>query len=156
MRRGAKLSDFVAPLAAGGLAHYSRNNDDPSEPWGGPAIFATDLGIVDAVGLIESNFGDPGNLEIVVRAANALWHFWRGSDFSWNGPDPVPLSGVPETAKPIGIHSFIQSRYRIFSINGGGQIGFHEEPRSMVSARCLIKSAREGICLAPLTRSRMY
>src|SRR5207248_222963 len=44
----------------------------------------------------------------------------------------------------------------IFSINGGGQIGFHEEPRSMVSARCLIKSAREGICLAPLTRSRMY
>jgi transposase len=44
----------------------------------------------------------------------------------------------------------------IFSINRGGQIGFHEEPRSMVSARCLIKSAREGICLAPLTRSRMY
>src|SRR5438046_7117748 len=25
----------------------------------------------------------------------------------------------------------------------------------MVSARCLIRSAREGICIAPLTRSRM-
>src|SRR5206468_3067813 len=45
-----------------------------------------------------------------------------------------------------GKHNFVG----IFSINGGGQIGFHEEPRSMVSARCLIKSAREGICLAPL------
>ena len=80
-------------------------------PGAGLTVFATDLGKVDAVALIESNFGDPGNLEIVVRAANALWHFWRGSDFSWNGPNPVPLSGVPETAKPTGIHSFIQSRY---------------------------------------------
>jgi hypothetical protein len=44
----------------------------------------------------------------------------------------------------------------IFSITGGGQVGVHEEPRSIVSARCLIRSAREGIRLAPLTRSRMY
>ena len=45
----------------------------------------------------------------------------------------------------------------IFSINrGDGQVGFHEEPRFIVSARCLISSAGEGICIAPLTRSRMY
>ena len=44
----------------------------------------------------------------------------------------------------------------ICSINRGGQVGVHEEPRTIVSARCLIRSAREGICLAPLTRSRMY
>ena len=47
-------------------------------------------------------------------------------------------------------------RRGICSITGGGQVGFHEEPRSMVSARCWIRSAREGIFITPLTRSRMY
>jgi hypothetical protein len=43
----------------------------------------------------------------------------------------------------------------IFSINRGTvYMGFHEALRYIVSARCLISSASEGICLAPLTRSR--
>jgi hypothetical protein len=98
----------VAPWAGGGLAHYFRDNDDPAEPWAGPEIFGTDLGRVDAVALIESNFGDPGNLEIVVRAANALWHFWCDTDLAWYGPGPVPLSAVPETAMLITLTSFFR------------------------------------------------
>jgi hypothetical protein len=59
-----------------------------------------------------------------------------------------------ETAEPLWFGR--ERKKGIFSINRGSQVGFHEEPRSIVWARCLIRSAREGICLAPLTRSRMY
>src|SRR5437870_2500715 len=41
-RFGAKGNyEVVVPRAAGGLAHYSRNNDDSAEPWSAPAVFAT-------------------------------------------------------------------------------------------------------------------
>src|SRR5262245_41686319 len=105
--------EVVAPLAAGGLAHYFRGNDDPSEPWSQPVVFATSLGRVDSVALIQSNFGDPGNLELIARSSNALWHFWRdsGAAPAWRGPNPVLMTGFPGGAVPIGIHSFIQSRY---------------------------------------------
>ena len=62
--------------------------------------------------------------------------------------------GRPSAAD--GSVAFCAALRGICSINRGGQVGVHEEPRTIVSARCLIRSAREGICLAPLTRSRMY
>src|SRR5712691_2896220 len=105
--------EVVVPLLTGGLALYSRNNDDPTQSWGAPAVFATSLGQVDSVALVQSNFGEPGNLEIVARSSNSLSHFWRdsGPAFSWQGPNPVLLAGLPEPAVPIGIHGFVQSRY---------------------------------------------
>ena len=63
----------------------------------------------------------------------------------------------PDPAKREQQNQFtVKCLERICSITGGGQVGFHEEPRSMVSARCWIRSAREGIFITPLTRSRMY
>jgi hypothetical protein len=50
------------------------------------------LGLVNAVTLIQSNFGDPGNLEVVCASGvDQLNYFWRdsGPAFSWHGPSPL-------------------------------------------------------------------
>jgi hypothetical protein len=88
-RFGAKGNfELVVPLAGGGLAFYFRNNDDPSFPWNGPFPFGQSAGHVEAVTLIQSNFGDPGNLELVARVGDRLAFFFRdsGPAFNWNGP----------------------------------------------------------------------
>jgi hypothetical protein len=38
--------------------------------------------------MIESNYGSPGNLEVVARSGSGLQSFWRdsGPAFNWNGP----------------------------------------------------------------------
>ncbi len=80
--------ELVSPLASGGLAHWWRDNDDPHLHWYGPFMFGMNLGKVDAVSLIQSNWGDPGHLELVASADGQLAFFWRdsGPDFRWNGP----------------------------------------------------------------------
>jgi hypothetical protein len=86
--------EVVVPLAAGGLAHYSRNNDAGSPPpWSGPTVFGTGVGRMDAVSLIQSNYGTPGNLEVVARVGERLVHFWRdsGPRFEWSAPTFIPL-----------------------------------------------------------------
>ena len=91
---------LVVPLASGGLAHFFRAPQDTS--WSGPYIFATELGRIDAVGMIQSSFGDPGNgimptnLEVIVRVGGDLYHYWRdaGPAFRWSGPFRVGQSGV--------------------------------------------------------------
>jgi hypothetical protein len=91
--------EVVTPLTAGGLAHYWRNNDQPGLPWSGPTAFGQSAGQVDAVALIQSNFGDPGNLEVVARIGNRLAHFWRdsGPPWTWHGPTTFfhGAGGVP-------------------------------------------------------------
>ncbi len=83
--------EMVVPMQDGGLAHYWRDNDDPALPWYGPYPFGAAVGDVDEVALAESNFGNPGNLELVVRAGDRLLFFWRdsGPSFTWNGPYPI-------------------------------------------------------------------
>jgi hypothetical protein len=83
--------DLVVPSAVGGLVHFWRNNDDQALPWSAPTFFGGALGMVDAVSMIESNFGSPGNLELVCRVADQLYFFWRdsGPAFNWNGPFPL-------------------------------------------------------------------
>lgn len=80
--------ELVSPLASGGMAHWWRDNDDPHLHWYGPFMFGMNLGKVDAVSLIQSNWGDPGHLELVAQADGQLAFFWRdsGPDFRWNGP----------------------------------------------------------------------
>lgn len=80
--------ELVTPAAGGGLVHFWRTNDDPNLPWNGPIPFGQNLGMVDSVTMIQSNFGSPGNLEVVARVGSQLQFFWRdsGPAFNWNGP----------------------------------------------------------------------
>jgi hypothetical protein len=102
--------ELVTPMASGGLAHYWRNNDDPFLPWFGPIRFGQEAGCFEAVGMIQSNFGDPGNLEVVGRIADRLVFFWRysGPPIRWNGSIPIVADGVPiagVTGNPVLIQS---------------------------------------------------
>ena len=100
--------ELVVPLAGGGLAHYWRDNADPALLWVGPNVFATELGQVDAVALVHSNYGVPGNLDLIVRVGDQLLWLWRdpGPAFAWSAPVPI-FSGA------AGIPGFIQSRYGV-------------------------------------------
>ncbi|MDQ3782247.1 MAG: hypothetical protein M3349_04825, partial [Actinomycetota bacterium] len=93
--------EVVAPLTAGGIGHWFRDNNNPALPWAGPQVFATELGAVAAVALIHSDLGD--DLEVVARAGDVLVLYWRQAG-AWNGPLPffMGASGAP---------GFVQSRH---------------------------------------------
>ena len=105
--------ELVTPLASGGLAHFSRANDDPNLPWYGPTLFAQDGGVFDAACLVQSHFsssgGGPGNLEVIGRTGGLLLHYWRDDapQYQWHGPEAIPLGGQI----PTGIPSFIQDSF---------------------------------------------
>ncbi|MGW0615695.1 hypothetical protein [Streptomyces sp. NPDC002788] len=82
----------MTPIVSGGLAHFWHNNDDPAMPWSKPNRFEESLNHVDAVTMIQSNYGNPGNLEVIARVGDQLDFFWRdsGPAFAWNGPHPIP------------------------------------------------------------------
>ena len=98
--------ELVVPLTTGGMGHYWRNNDS-GNTWNGPTAFGQSAGQVAAVSLIQSNYGSPGNLEVVTRIGNRLAHFCRGSasPFTWSGPT---FFGASTAA---GVPSLIQSRF---------------------------------------------
>ena len=104
--------EVVVPLASGGIAHYFRDNDGRGMPWRTAPTFGTSLGRVDAVTLIQSNFGDPGNLEVVARTGNRLQFMWRDSTspFNWSGPFPLVADGVAVTGV-TGNPVLIQSKF---------------------------------------------
>src|SRR5262249_2744683 len=52
--------ELVVPLVAGGFAHYWRDNDRPNLPWNGPFVFGREVGQINAISLIESNFSAGG------------------------------------------------------------------------------------------------
>jgi hypothetical protein len=105
---------MVVPLTDGGFAHFVRASG-VSAPWQPMPPFGADAGIAASAALIQSNFGDPGNLEIVAvmgEGNNAfLAHFWLGSSGVWNGPNVVLLDDVPAGALPTGVPAFLQSRH---------------------------------------------
>jgi hypothetical protein len=74
--------EVITPLAAGGFAHISRNNDVPGSPWSGPFYFGA--GFADDVALMQSSYGSPGNLEAVARFGGRLVHYYRTSDLKWH------------------------------------------------------------------------
>ncbi|MEV0372461.1 galactose oxidase early set domain-containing protein [Streptomyces sp. NPDC050636] len=100
--------ELVTPVAGGGLRHFVRDNDNPAMPWDGPFPVGTGLGTVDAVTMIQSNFGDPGNLEVVARIGPRLAHLFRDSQspFTWRGPFfPFPLVPGGVSGNPVLIQS---------------------------------------------------
>jgi hypothetical protein len=94
--------EIVVPRPQGGFSYYWRDNDDELLPWLGPYDFAVDSGIFDAVTMIQSNFNDPGNLELMARSGDQLFSFWRDSkqNFEWKGPFPI-ATGVEGTPSMI-------------------------------------------------------
>ncbi len=85
--------EMAIPLASGGIAHYSRANDDPSLPWYGPNVFGTDVGMFDAITMIQSNWTTGpkiGLLELVARVGGNLFFYFRddASPYRWWGPIP--------------------------------------------------------------------
>jgi hypothetical protein len=117
--------ELVTPLASGGMAHFFRNNDDPSLPWSGPVTFATDQGAVTAVSLIQSNFSTqsvntgvqgPGNLAVVANIGGTLDYFYRDDvAFNWFGPTTI-YSGVS------GVPSFVQAVPGTFGTMGNYEL----------------------------------
>jgi probable HAF family extracellular repeat protein len=113
--------ELVVPLQSGGLAHFYRDNDNPNLPWTQTATFGTELGVVDAVSLIQSNFSTagngPGNLAVVARVGNALVYFYRDdlAPFAWHGPTPI-FTGVS------GNPSFIQARPGTYGTKGNYEL----------------------------------
>src|SRR5271165_5349557 len=104
--------ELVAPLQSGGIAHYSRVNSDPALPWVGPVVFATELGNVDAVSMIQSTFtagAGIGNLEVVALAEGSLFAYWREDvpPFRWHGPTVIPLGSMNVGGNP----TLIQGRF---------------------------------------------
>jgi hypothetical protein len=105
---------LVVPLAGGGFAHFKRSSN-PGAAWEAMAGFGQNAGIAASVALIQSNFGDPGNLEIIAvmgtGPSSFLAHFWLDSSGLWSGPNVVPLASVPAGAVPTGVPAFLQSRH---------------------------------------------
>jgi Astacin (Peptidase family M12A) len=91
--------ELIAPAAGAGMVHFWRGNDAPGLPWHGPFPFGQ--GNVAAVCLLQANYGDPGNLEVVARVGSQLVFYWRMGrpPFTWSGPFAIPgatgVSGVP-------------------------------------------------------------
>ena len=117
--------ELVAPADAGGGIFFSwRNNDDPTLPWSRPTAFGA--GTVEALTMIQSNFGSPGNLELIARVGNQLHFYYRdsGPAFRWNGPVPM-FSGV--RGNPV----LVQSR---FGTRGNFELAVPAEAGGMLFA----------------------
>ncbi len=96
--------ELVVPDSCGGLAHYWRDNDNGNS-WNGPNRFGADVGAVDAVSMIWSNYG---HLEVVARIGDRLAHFWRDSTGKWIPPTTFFATGVS------GTPSLVQGTFGIF------------------------------------------
>jgi len=77
----ARNFEVVIPSATAGLIHFYRNNQAPGTPWSGPRPFATGLGKIDAVTLMQSTF--QGHLEVVCRIADRLYQMFRDAAGTW-------------------------------------------------------------------------
>ncbi|HEX2079566.1 MAG TPA: hypothetical protein VHG08_17705 [Longimicrobium sp.] len=110
--------EVVAPLSGGGMGHWWRNND-AGGVWNGPVRFGS--GAVAAVALLQSNYGSPGNLEVVARVGSELVRYFCDAA-GWHGPFPL-ASGV------AGAPSFIQGsfgtrgNFELVSPLAGGGLG---------------------------------
>ncbi len=109
--------ELVVPLTEGGLGHFFRDNDALGLPWKqGQVPFGTEIGQVDAVSLIQSNFHatsvGPGNLELVARVGDRLAFFYKEDTRSsqWKRAADIAVDGVAVTSVS-GNPALIQSRF---------------------------------------------
>ncbi len=118
--------EMVVPMGKK-LLHFFRDNDAVGLPWHGPVtvhdfMFGSGGGGTvggipvepTAVSLLESNFNQPGNLELVAVVTptigdNRLVHFFRDTG-GWHGPNDIVADGSPITGV-TGHPSFIQGSF---------------------------------------------
>ncbi len=103
--------ELVVPFAAGGIGAYYRLNNVPGLPWQQSATFGQGIGPVDGLTMIQSSFGEPGNLEVIANAVGTAQFFFRdsGPSFTWNGPWALVADGQPITGIS-GAPVLVQSR----------------------------------------------
>jgi len=118
--------EVVVPRAEGGFSYYWRDNDTLELSWDGPVDFAVDAGIFDSATLIQSTFGEPGNLELVARSGEQLVFFWRdcGPAFDWHGPAPI---GAGVSANPSLIQSTFgrKGNFELVAPLSSGGLGYY-------------------------------
>jgi hypothetical protein len=68
----------------GSLEHWSRINDDPTQPWIYRSTFASN--VIGRPALIQSNFGLKGDFEVVFRNENGGLEHWRRDNDNPNFP----------------------------------------------------------------------
>jgi hypothetical protein len=96
-------------------------------PWSGQARFAQELGRVDAVSLIQSNYG--GNLEAIARVGDKLYHYWRQDKPPWSWQKTRVSSTGQIAAGGAGTPALIQSR---FGKKGNFELVFSSPDRGLV------------------------
>ena len=103
--------ELVTPVYGGGLAHLTRNNDDPQLPWSQPTLFGADL-TIEGLTLTQER---EGNVQLICNvvnsgAPNQLYQFWySGPGYTWDGPFVVPVT--PPPGGFVGAPVMIQSRF---------------------------------------------
>ena len=68
-------SEVVAPLATGGLGHWSRTYFDTFS-WSGPVVFATNEGNFHSAAMTFSNYR---HLEVVGQQCGRMMHYWQSA-----------------------------------------------------------------------------
>ncbi|MFF2148474.1 galactose oxidase-like domain-containing protein [Kitasatospora sp. NPDC058190] len=126
---GARGNFEVLTPTGGGMAHLFRNNDDPALPWSVPVAIDVKGDTIEAISMIQGNFGPPGhegpgNFEVIARIGDRLAHFSRDNEppFTWHGPNFVPpiLSGA--SGNPVLIQGNFGTRGNfevVTPLNGG-------------------------------------
>lgn len=101
--------DLVAPAASGGVLHSYLDKGIPDGSWAKPVYFATGLGTVSSVGLVQIPTwpdGSPGFLEVIAIANDKIWNTYRDASGTWKEPEHI----LPDY-EITGIPAFIMGRF---------------------------------------------
>lgn len=131
--------EVVAPLAAGGMGHWWRDNDHPDLPWYGPSTFGWEAagaseaggpGPVGAVAMVHGRASD--NLELVARVGSRLQHWWRDGLGSWHrGPDiGLGASGVHDLVEGAGPEPHLSNYELVAPLAAGGMGHWSADPKA--------------------------
>jgi hypothetical protein len=89
--------EVAVPSASGGVDYYWRDNDH-GMVWNGPFRLFPSFGQVDAIGMFESNYGTPGNIEMLLRQGQSLFFAFRPNLDPWQGPFAITAPTDPSYA----------------------------------------------------------
>ncbi|KAH8885647.1 hypothetical protein GQ53DRAFT_845317 [Thozetella sp. PMI_491] len=82
--------ELVASIPGGGFFHAAREMDRSDRAWRQPVEFGAELDGVTGLSMIQSNIGNPGNLELACVVDGVVAVFWRNcSNFGWSDPNMI-------------------------------------------------------------------